>query len=174
MTDSDNNGQAPAPAAAKTDNIKNGQFAVQKIYTKDISFETPHSPNIFTEEWSPKVNMQLSSEASSINEDLTEVVLSVTLTVTLGEKTAYLVESHIAGIFLIKDFPQQVVEHMVATICPNILFPFARELVCDLVIRGGFPQLLLAPVNFEALYAQQKKQNEIKAQTGNTESGIKH
>ncbi len=159
---------------AAAGNTNTGQFAVQKIYIKDISFETPHSPQIFADEWAPRVNMQLSSEASSIHEDLNEVVLTVTLTVTLGEKTAYLVEAHIAGIFLIKDFPKNMVEQMAATICPNILFPFARELVCDLVTRGGFPQLLLAPVNFEALYTQQKKQQEMKAQGGNQESVIKH
>lgn len=150
-----------------------GQFSVQKIYTKDISFETPHSPQIFAEEWAPQVNMQISSEASLIHEDLTEVVLTITLTVTLGEKTAYLVEAHIAGIFLIKDFPNEIVERMAATICPNMLFPFARELVCDLVTRGGFPQLLLAPVNFDALYAQQKKQQEMKKQDAGDKE-VKH
>lgn len=169
MTEPTRNDQT---AAAGNPNA--GQFAIQKIYIKDISFETPHSPQIFAEEWAPRVNMQLSSGASSIQEDMTEVVLTVTLTVTLGEKTAYLVEAHIAGIFLIKDFPKDMVERMAATICPNILFPFARELVCDLVTRGGFPQLLLAPVNFEALYAQQKKQNAMDAEGSTTESEIKH
>ena len=160
------------PAAAG--NTSTGQFAVQKIYTKDISFETPHSPQIFAEEWAPRVNMQLSSEASNIHEDLTEVVLTVTLTVTMGEKTAYLVEAHVAGIFLMKDFPKNMVEHMAATVCPNMLFPFARELVCDLVTRGGFPQLLLAPVNFDALYAQQKKQNEMDADDKTGDAETKH
>ena len=150
-----------------------GQFAVQKIYVKDISFETPHSPGIFTEDWAPAVNMQLSSEASHINNELTEIILTVTVTTTLGGKTAYLVEAHIAGIFMFKGFPQNVVEHMAATICPNILFPFARELVCDLVTRGGFPQLLLAPVNFEALYAQQKRQQNAKP-PARDDSGIRH
>lgn len=135
-----------------------GQFALHKIYTKDISFETPHTPSIFGEEWSPNVNMQLGSEAVHITDTQIEVILTVTVTTTIGEKTAYLVEVHVAGIFQIKDFPKQAIEHMVATVCPNILFPFARELVCDLVTRGGFPQLLLAPVNFEALYAQQQQE----------------
>jgi preprotein translocase subunit SecB len=168
MTETTNNDQAA------TGNTRTGQFAVQKIYIKDISFETPHSPQIFAEEWAPRVNMQLSSEASSIHDDLNEVVLTVTLTVMLGEKTAYLVEAHIAGIFLIKDFPDKMIEQMAATICPNILFPFARELVCDLVTRGGFPQLLLAPVNFEALYAQQKKQNAMDADGSTPAPEFKH
>lgn len=150
-----------------------GQFALQKIYVKDISFETPHSPGIFTVDWAPAVNMQLSSEASHINDELIEIVLTVTVTTTLGEKAAYLVEAHIAGVFMFKDFPQHVVEHMAATVCPNILFPFARELVCDLVTRGGFPQLLLAPVNFEALYAQQKRQQNVAPPAGD-KSGVRH
>lgn len=169
MTEPTQNDQAAAGT-----NTGTGTFSVQKIYTKDISFETPHSPQIFAEEWAPQVNMQLSSEASLIHEDLTEVILTITLTVTLGEKTAYLVEAHIAGIFLIKDFPKEMVERMAATICPNMLFPFARELVCDLVTRGGFPQLLLAPVNFDALYAQQKKQHEMQAQGDGVSKDIKH
>jgi preprotein translocase subunit SecB len=169
MTEPTSNDQAAAAG-----NTNTGQFAIQKIYIKDISFETPHSPQIFAEEWAPRVNMQLSSEASGIQDDLTEVVLTVTLTVTIGEKTAYLVEAHIAGIFLIKDIPAKMVEQMAATICPNILFPFARELVCDLVTRGGFPQLLLAPVNFEALYAQQKKQNAMDAEDKSADAETKH
>jgi len=153
---------------------RTGQFALQKIYIKDISFETPHSPGIFTVDWAPAVNMQLSSEASHINDELIEIVLTVTVTTTLGEKTAYLVEAHIAGIFMFKDFPQHMVEHMAATVCPNILFPFARELVCDLVTRGGFPQLLLAPVNFEALYAQQKLQQSATPTAGDESAGTRH
>jgi len=136
---------------------QSGKFVLQKIYVKDISFETPNSPDIFLEKWSPKVDMNLSNEGKKINEELTEVTLSITITVKTSEKTAYLVEAKIAGIFVIKDFPSEVTEHIVGSACPNMLFPFARELICDLVMRGGFPQLLLAPVNFEALYTQQKQ-----------------
>ena len=135
----------------------NGQFAPQKIYVKDLSFETPHSPAIFKEDWNPGVNMNLNSEAHPIDDKLYEVVLTITVTVTMGEKTAYLVEARQAGIFHIDGFPEEIVTRMVAIICPNILFPFARELVSDLVTRGGFPQLLLAPVNFDALYEQQQQ-----------------
>lgn len=155
-------------------NMRKGQFSVQKIYVKDISLETPHSPMIFSEEWAPSVNMQLASHANPVNEDFTEVILSVTVTTSLGEKTAYLVEAHIAGIFMIKEFPPEIVEHMAATVCPNILFPFARELVCDLVTRGGFPQLLLAPVNFEALYTQHKQQEKMKVADGAADPKLKH
>lgn len=168
MTDKTENEQAKTNS-----NMLTGQFSIQKVYAKDISFETPHSPEIFSTEWDPVVNMQLSSESLKINEDLTEVVLTVTVTTMLGDKTAYLVEIHIAGVFLIKDFPKEVVEHMAATVCPNILFPFAREMISDLVTRGGFPQLLLTPVNFEALYAQQKKEI-AKKQSEKTKSDTTH
>jgi len=151
-----------------------GQFSLQKIYIKDVSFETPHTPEIFRLDWAPAVNMQISSGATHINDEVVEIVLTVTVTTTLGEKTAYLVEAHIAGIFKFKDFPQNAVEHMVATTCPNILFPFARELVCDLVTRGGFPQLLLAPVNFEALYAQQKRKQNAEPESARDDSGTRH
>lgn len=150
-------------AAVMNSDIQNGEFSIQKIYMKDTSFESPHSPDIFADEWSPEINMQLSNEATLISEefkDLYEVVLTVTITVKVGEKTAYLIEVHQAGIFHIKNFPEDVVSHMVATVCPNILFPFVREAIADMVARGGFPQFLLAPVNFEAVYLQQQKQNE--------------
>lgn len=158
---------------AGSEETKTGQFAPQKIYIKDLSFETPHSPKIFTEEWNPAVNMNIASEAKPIDEKLYEVVLTITVTVTMEEKTAYLVEAHQAGIFHIDGFPEEIIDRMVATICPNILFPFARELVADLVTRGGFPQLLLAPVNFEALY-QQEQRHQQKNVAAPTEAETKH
>lgn len=150
---------------AGSEEAKTGQFAPQKIYIKDLSFETPHSPEVFKEEWNPTVNMNIASEAKLIDEKLYEVVLTVTVTVTMEEKTAYLVEAQQAGIFHIDGFPEEIIARMVATICPNILFPFARELVADLVTRGGFPQLLLAPVNFDVLYQQQNVASPAEAET---------
>lgn len=132
-----------------------GQFAIQKVYMKDISFETPHSPEIFREEWKPAVDMQLENQANMIEDNVFDVTLSVTVTVTVNEKTAYLVEVKQAGVFTIVGFAKELIEQMLAAACPNILFPFAREAISDLVTRGGFPQLLLAPVNFDALYMQQ-------------------
>ncbi len=130
------------------------QFAIQKIYVKDVSFETPHSPAVFTEEWRPDVNMNLSSEAEPLAEHVYEVSLAVTVTVKTGDKTAFLVEVHQAGIFNIRGFGQEELGQMLGSYCPNVLFPYAREAVSDLVVRGGFPQLVLAPVNFDAVYAQ--------------------
>ena len=140
------------------DKEQQGQFGIQKIYVKDLSFETPHSPQIFQEEWNPKVNMDIANSTTQLSEELHEVILSVTITVSFEEKTVYLVEVQQAGIFHISGFPDEILGRMLATVCTNILFPFAREFVADLVMRGGFPQLLLAPVNFEALYLQQQQQ----------------
>lgn len=146
-----------------------GQFALQKIYLKDMSFETPHSPQIFQEQWNPTVNMDIQNTVNKLAEDSYEVIIAVTIIVKFNDKTVYLIETHQAGIFHISGFPEDILRRTLATICPNILFPFAREAVADLVTRGGFPQLLLAPVNFEALY--QQHQEELK-QTA--ESGVKH
>lgn len=131
-----------------------GQFGLQKIYVKNVVFETSCSPEIFDERSKPTVDMNLHSTAKSMENNLYEVILSVTVTTTIKEKTAYRVNAHQAGIFHIDGFHTQTVNRMVATVCPNILFPFAREHIADLTTRGGFPQILLAPVNFEMLYQQ--------------------
>jgi len=149
-----------------------GQFGIQKVYAKDISFETPNSPQIFNENLQPTVNLQLSNESQRLADNTYEVVLRLTVTVATEDKTFYLVEVNQGGIFHISGFPDAAIERMVATICPNILFPFARELVSNLVSRGGFPQLLLAPVNFEALYAQQQKQQQDDAAA--EDGGVRH
>ena len=146
------------------------QFLVQKVYVKDISFETPNTPEVFRMEWKPVVDMNMSNEATPLGDNLFDVVLSVTLTVKIGDKTAYLVEINQAGIFMIKNLPEDVVGRMLAIVCANILFPFAREAVSDIVTRGGFPQLLLSPVNFDALYAQQQEQQPA----AQPESGTTH
>ena len=137
---------------------KQGQFAIKKIYIKDVSFETPNSPQIFQKQWQPLVNMDLSSATNVLDNSNYEVVLSITVTVSFEKQTVYLIEVQQAGIFHLADMPQEIIGRMLATICPNILFPFAREAISDMVTRGGFPQLLLAPVNFDALYLQQQEQ----------------
>ncbi len=156
--------------ADKEDNLQEqteAQFSIQKVYVKDISFETPNSPEVFKMEWKPVVDMHMTNEATPIGEHLFDVVLSITLTVKLEDKTAYLVEINQAGVFFIKNIPDDVIERMLGTVCANILFPFAREAVSDIVTRGGFPQLLLSPVNFDALYVQQQ-QKEQQPETGTT------
>lgn len=139
---------------AEENNSVEKQFSIQKIYTKDMSFETPNSPSIFTEKWEPSVDFNLGTNASTLENSLYEVSLTVTITVKCKETTAYLVEVTQAGIFILNGFNDQEMGPMIGSFCPNILFPYAREAVSDLVVKGGFPQLLLAPVNFDALYAQ--------------------
>lgn len=133
------------------------QFGIQRIYTKDLSFETPNSPAIFKEQWSPQTGLNLNTEVKQLEEGLYEVALSVTVTTKLGDKTAFLVEVKQAGIFNLSGFSQDETGKMLGAYCPNLLFPYAREVVSDLVTKGSFPQLLLSPVNFEALYAQHQQ-----------------
>ena len=131
-----------------------GQFEMRKIYVKNVSLETPNSPQIFREQWKPSVHLDVANSADNLGDNLFEVTLSVTATVSHGDKTLYLAEVQQAGIFFMADFPKEVIGRMLATLCPNVLFPFVREMISDLVTRAGFPQLLLAPVNFDALYQQ--------------------
>lgn len=148
---------------AETSNPQEKQFSIQKIYTKDVSFETPNSPKVFTEKWEPKVDFNLGSNVQPLDNSMYEVTLTVTVTVKCGELTAYLVEVCQAGIYSLAGFTEEELGPMVGSFCPNILFPYAREAVSDLVTKGGFPQLLLAPVNFDALYTQHLQQ--LKQQT---------
>jgi preprotein translocase subunit SecB len=135
------------------------EFSLQKIYVKDVSFETPNSPAIFTMKWEPKVELNLTSQAQQLQENLLELSITVTVTVKLEEKTAYLAEVCQAGIFAMKGFTEQEMGPMIGSYCPAILFPYAREAISDLVTKGGFPPMLLAPVNFDALYLQHLQQN---------------
>nr|VFK58237.1 MAG: preprotein translocase subunit SecB [Candidatus Kentron sp. TUN]VFK59798.1 MAG: preprotein translocase subunit SecB [Candidatus Kentron sp. TUN]VFK67261.1 MAG: preprotein translocase subunit SecB [Candidatus Kentron sp. TUN] len=131
-----------------------GQFAIHKIYVKDISFETPNSPSIFRVEWKPDLDIQLFTDASRLDVGLYEVIVRITVTVKIKDKTAFLAEVNQAGIFGIGELQEDRLKHVLSSFCPNILFPYARETISDLVNRGGFPQLLLAPVNFDAMYAK--------------------
>lgn len=144
------------------------QFEIQRIFVKDLSFEAPNTPHTFVEEWKPEVSLNLETKSNRIQENLHEVVLSITATVNTGKKTAFLIEVKQAGVFMLNGFTSEQLHHMLGSFCPNILFPYAREVVSDLVVRGGFPQLILAPVNFDALYAQHlEKQSSTDSKTGN-------
>ena len=133
-------------------------FTIEKIYVRDLSIEVPNAPQVFLERDTPKVDIQLATRASALNDGHYEVVLTVTSTATLGDKTVFLVEAHQAGIFQIRNLPQESIEPVLGVTCPNILFPYARETVSDAISRAGFPPFLLAPVNFEALYQQRMQQ----------------
>ena len=131
------------------------EFGIQRIYVKDLSFESPRAPKIFVEQWQPEVNLDLNTTCTPLDNDLYEVVLSATITIKSKEDVAFLVEIKQAGIFFLKNFAREQFDQLTYSYCPSILFPFLREAVSDLVTRGGFPQLLLSPINFDALYQQQ-------------------
>ncbi len=138
------------------------QFSIQKLYIKDASFESPSTPTVFNEKWAPEIELNLNNTSKKVSDGQFEVVLSVTATVKNETKTAFLVEVHQAGIFQIEGFNEDDTKYILGSQCMNILFPFAREAISDLSNRGGFPPLLLNPVNFDALYAQAVKQNSTK------------
>ena len=148
------------------------KFEIQKIFLKDASFESPSSPDIFREKWQPKTDIHLTAQNSKISDELYEVTLNVEVTSTQNEKTAFMVELKQSGVFLIKDFPEDQRNHLLGSYCPHTLFPFAREAVADLIGKGGFPPLLLSPVNFDALYSQQ--QAKLKEQKKATREETKH
>ncbi len=129
-------------------------FEIQRLYVKDLSFEAPNTPQTFVEDWKPEVQLNLETKSNRIQDNLHEVVLSITATVTTNKKSAFLIEVQQAGIFMISGFPADQLRQMLGSFCPNILFPYAREVISDMVMRGGFPQLILAPVNFDMLYNQ--------------------
>ena len=133
------------------------QFALQRIYLKDSSFESPGSPAVFQGEWQPKINFDIKTRNAKMQDDLYEVVLVLTVEATQEDKPAFVVEVHQAGVFTVRDFDGEQLEQVLATFCPNILFPYAREVIDALVVKGSFPAMMLAPINFEALYAQQKQ-----------------
>jgi preprotein translocase subunit SecB len=135
-------------------------FTIQRIYIKDVSYEAPNSPKIFKEDWKPEVNVDLQTKTDKIEDDIYDVILHLTVTVKMADKTAFLCEVHQAGIFTLKGFPEDQLNHALGSMCPNILYPYAREAISDIVTRGGFPQLLLAPVNFDALYLQHLEQQK--------------
>ncbi len=130
------------------------EFAIVRIYLKDVSLETPNSPGVFTQEFKPEIKLQLNTAIKRIEEDLHEVILNITVTAKHGEKTGFLVEVQQAGLFSLKGFDDAQKGTMLGAYCPNILFPYAREEISGLVTKGGFPPLLLAPINFDLMYAE--------------------
>jgi preprotein translocase subunit SecB len=152
------------------------QFAIQKLYVKDVSFESPASPKSFSyKKWDPKIDLNLTNKQTHIDADIYEAVLSITATVSLEDETAFLVEVHQAGLFQIAGFEEEQKSYLMGSQCMNILFPYAREVISDMSVRGGFPPLIMSPVNFDALYQQhlqqkQEEQGEATAATAATEA----
>ncbi|KRF02028.1 preprotein translocase subunit SecB [Frateuria sp. Soil773] len=151
ITNGQANGQSSQP-----------QLVLQKIYVKDVSFEAPNAPQVFQEigendTQQPQVQLNLGQRATELGNDLYEVVLSLTLTCTLGERTAYLAEVQQAGLFGIAGFSELDHAGIIGSYCPNLLFPYARQVISSLVLEGGFPPFLLQPINFDALFAEQQR-----------------
>ncbi len=153
--------------AAAQDQAPQQQFTLQRIYTKDVSFESPGTPDIFRKQWQPNVNVDLNTKSSRIDEEGNfEVILTLTVTAKVDEDTAFLVEVQQSGIFYVVGIEGESLRQVLATVGPNILFPYARESIDSLVTKGGFPALMLAPVNFDAMYRQAVAQQA--AQGGET------
>ncbi len=140
---------------SEQNNAQEPQFSIQRIYVRDVSFESPKTPEIFLKEWKPAVNLDLNTRQNSLEDSVYEVVLTLSATAKIDDDVAFIAEVQQAGIFLIKGLGADDVSHMLGSFCPNLLFPYARETLDNLVVKGSFPALMLAPINFDALYAQE-------------------
>lgn len=136
------------------------QLALERIYVKDMSLEVPGA-EVFTREWQPELDINLSSAAEKLDDDHYQVILTVNVTANNGGETAFIAEVHQAGIFMLQNIPEEQLGAILGAYCPNVLFPYAREVVSDIVTRGSFPQLLLAPVNFDQAYQQTLEQGNL-------------
>lgn len=154
MAEGDNN-----QAQAGAEQPAGPQFGVTKTFVKDISFETPLGVKVFTQAFQPKIQLDVNSRGSAIADNTHEIVLTLTITAKVDEGTAYLLEIQQAGIFVISGFEEQQMQHVLGAVCPNFLFPYAREAVDNLVVRGGFPPLSLAPIDFDAMFRNAQAQS---------------
>lgn len=158
--------------SAAAEEQEQAQFSIQRIYIKDISFESPQGAAAFQKQWKPKVSQDMNTKTNKIDDDLYEVVLRVTITMADGEDTIYLAEVEQAGLFTIKGITEQQLPQVINTTCPSILFPYLRETIDNIVTRGGFPALMLPPINFDALFASAVQQAAEKAKSD--EESTKH
>ncbi len=162
MTEAASSTQATAPL-----------FNIEKLYVKDLSLEIPNAPAIFLERENPQIDLQLHTQAASVEEGVFEVEVTVTVTAKLPgkDKVMFLIEAKQAGIFQVRNIPAGEMETVLAVVCPNILYPYLREVVSDVAVRGGFAPVLLNPINFDAIYQQQKQQAQAQAEAAAT---VKH
>ena len=168
--DENNNEQAPAAEAAGQAGQENAaQFVMQRTYIKDLSFESPGAPGVFKQEWKPQMNVDLRTRSGSIDDDNYEVVLTLTITAKINDETAFLIEVQQGGIFFIRGIEGEELRRILGIVCPNMLFPYARETIDSVAVKGTYPALMLASVNFEALYnqaVQQSQQQAAEAESG--------
>ncbi len=164
MADEEQNGtEAAASPQGQNGQGSEQQFVMQRVFLKDLSFESPASPGIFRQDYKPAVNVDLRTRSSQIDPDHYEVVLTITITAKVEEETAFLVEVQQAGIFLVRGLEGESLRQILSIYCPNMLFPYAREVIDNTVVKGTFPALMMAQVNFEALYAQAVQQAQQRA-----------
>ena len=152
---------------AATEQPSGPQFAIQRTFIKDLSFETPMGIKVFTQAFQPKVKMDVNTRGNSIAEGVHEIVLTLTITAKVEEDTAYIVELQQAGIFAITGFPKEQMAHVLGAVCPNFLFPYAREAVDSIVVKGGFPPLSIAPIDFDAIFRQSQASADQSGQSLN-------
>ena len=150
-------------STAKKQEAEQAQFSIQRIYLKDLSFETPQGAAAFQKQWKPKVNQDLNTKTKQVDEGLFEVALRVTITMTDGDETIYIVEAEQAGLFNVQGFAEEQMSQVLNATCPGILFPYLRETLDNVVTKGSFPALLLPPINFDALFANAIQQAEAEA-----------
>lgn len=150
------------------------QFMIQRIYIKDSSFETPNTPAVFQQQWEPELSLDLNTQHNKLEEGVYEVILTVTATVKNQKATAFLAEVKQAGIFTIQGAATEQLDHLLGSFCPSILFPYARETITAQAIHGSFPQLVLAPINFDALYLQQMEEKQKAANIEAVETETTH
>ena len=155
-------------AAGAAEGAAQQQLVLQRVYLKDLSFESPGAPDIFRKQYQPQVNLELRTRSNAMDEGNFEVVLTITITAKIEEDTAFLVEVQQAGVFYVKGIEGDELRRILGVYCPNVLFPYARESIDTIVTKGTFPALMLAQVNFEGLYAQalQQSQQQAEAQAG--------
>lgn len=139
-------------------------FNIEKLYVKDLSLEIPHAPQVFLEREQPQMDMQLKTDSTSVDQGVYDVTVTVTVTAKLKDKTMFLIEAKQAGVFQLRNMPQEEMDMMLGVVCPNIIYPYLREVVSDVAVRAGFAPVLLNPINFEALY-QQRKQQQAEAES---------
>jgi preprotein translocase subunit SecB len=141
-------------------------FSIEKVYVKDLSLEIPNAPQVFLEREAPQVDIQLHHNSSSVEDGVYQTTLTVTVTAKVGDKTLFLVEAAQAGIFVARNIPANELDAVLGIACPNILFPYVREVISDTVVRAGFPPVILSPVNFEAIYQAQRDTQSAPEQAG--------
>ena len=162
MSESQDTGDNGAASGGEKGQV---QFRIERLFLKDSSFESPNSPEVFIKQWRPEIKVDINTHANSLGEDLQEVILTATITATLeDEMVGFIVEVQQAGIFLIQGAEPAQLSQIIGIACPNTLFPYLRESIDNLVVKGGFPALQLAQVNFEALYVQAMQEREQREQ----------